>query len=170
MSLTTAEKTALGAICALGLLVLAFDYPAGRTPHRPEAPPPTAYALATAEADARAATARAEADRARNEREAAARAETERLAAVQNPGETEDILPAGHGREEVFARCTACHSTAIIRRSGFSRDRWDELMDWMTEKQGMAPLEGDIRTLVVDYLAQHFPPRRSPRNANPFLN
>ncbi|MFH5923671.1 hypothetical protein [Roseomonas xinghualingensis] len=163
MSLPAVEKVALGAICALGLLVLFLDLPASRVPHRAEVLPPTRAALATAEADARAALARAE-------REAAAKAEGERLAAVQNPGETEDILPVGHGREEVFARCTACHSTAIIRRSGFSRERWDELMDWMTEKQGMAPLEGEVRTLVVDYLAEHFPPRRNPRNANPFLN
>jgi len=163
MSLSTLEKTALGAACALGLLALFLDVPASRAPYRAEPLPPTRAALATAEADARAAAARAE-------REGAARAESERLAAVQNPGETEDILPAGHGREDVFTRCTACHSTAIIRRSGFSRERWDELMDWMTEKQGMAPLEGEARTLVVDYLAEHFPPRRTPRNANPFLN
>jgi cytochrome c5 len=159
MSFSTLEKGMMGATCALVLLVLAMDVPSARRPAPPAPYPPTPAALATARADQAAA-----------ERAAAAKAEAERLAAVQNPGETEDILPAGHAREEVFARCTACHSTAIIRRSGFSRERWDELMDWMTEKQGMAPLEGDVRTRVVDYLAEHFPPRRSPRNANPFLN
>ena len=56
--------------------------------------------------------------------------------------ETEDVLPAGEGRAETFGYCVACHSSAIIRRSGFSRERWDGLMDWMTEKHGMAPLEG----------------------------
>ena len=170
MSLSTLEKGVLGAVCALGLLVLALDVPANRRPVPPAPNPPTPMALATAEADARAAALRDEAARATAAREAAAKAEAERLAALQNPRETEDILPAGQGREEVFARCTACHSTAIIRRSGFSRARWDELMDWMTEKQGMAPLEGEMRSLVVDYLAEHFPPRRGPRNTNPFLN
>ncbi|WP_376090623.1 hypothetical protein ACE7GA_20175 [Roseomonas sp. CCTCC AB2023176] len=89
---------------------------------------------------------------------------------VQRPEETEDVMPAGEGRTEVFGLCTACHSSAIIRRSGLSRERWDGLMDWMTEKHGMPPLEGEFRETIVNYLAQHFPPRRTPRNAsNPFL-
>ncbi|WP_426959795.1 hypothetical protein [Muricoccus radiodurans] len=154
------ERLAIVAVCVLGLFALAVDRPASRPERRAEAPPPTPAALATAEAD-----------RTRAAREEAARAETARLAAVQRPAESEDVLPEGHGRGEVFARCTACHSTAIIRRTALSRDRWDGLMDWMTEKHGMAPLEGEMRTLVVDYLAQHFPPRRGPRGgANPFLN
>ena len=86
-------------------------------------------------------------------------------------GEEPSVLPAGNGQEEVFYACTACHSSAIIRRSGFRRDQWDGLMDWMTEKHGMNPLEGAERSLIVDYLAQHFPPRAAPgRGRNPFLN
>ncbi len=86
-------------------------------------------------------------------------------------GEEPSVLPAGQGQEEVFYACTACHSTAIIRRSSFRRDQWDGLMDWMTEKHGMNPLEGAERTLIVDYLAQHFGPRAAPaRGRNPFLN
>lgn len=86
-------------------------------------------------------------------------------------GEEPSILPAGDGQEEVFYACTACHSSAIIRRSAFRRDQWDGLMDWMAEKHGMNPLEGAERTLIVDYLAQHFGPRTTPaRGRNPFLN
>lgn len=91
-------------------------------------------------------------------------------AAAQMP-ETEDVLPAGPGREVVFPLCTACHASAVIRRSGLTRERWDELMDWMTERHGMPPLEGEQRTVIVDYLAEHFPPRRSGtagRGRNPF--
>lgn len=81
------------------------------------------------------------------------------------------VLPAGPGQEETFYACTACHSTAIIRRSGFPRAQWDGLMDWMVEKQGMNPLEGEERKLIVDYLAQHFGPRQPANRArNPFLN
>lgn len=85
--------------------------------------------------------------------------------------EMPEALPEGHGREDTFYRCTACHSTAVIRRSRLSRDRWDELMDWMTERHGMPPLEGDERRLVVDYLAGAFPPQEQRRRgpANPFL-
>lgn len=79
-----------------------------------------------------------------------------------------DILPAGPGREETFLACTACHNTALIRRSGFSRDAWDGLMDWMVEKQAMNPLEPAMRATIVDYLAANFAPRTAPRGRNPF--
>jgi hypothetical protein len=85
--------------------------------------------------------------------------------------EEETVLAEGEGRSEVFGYCTACHNTALIRRSAFTRERWDELMDWMTEKHGMNPLEGEFRDRIVDYLAQHYGPRaRGPRGGNPFLN
>lgn len=84
--------------------------------------------------------------------------------------EDPSILPAGDGQEEVFYACSACHSTAIIRRSAFTREQWDGLMDWMVEKQGMNPLEPAERRQIIDYLAQHFGPRPSPRGRNPFLN
>ncbi|WP_431284819.1 hypothetical protein ACQW02_08405 [Humitalea sp. 24SJ18S-53] len=83
--------------------------------------------------------------------------------------ETVDILPEGPGREETFLACTACHSTALIRRSGFNRESWDGLMDWMVEKQAMNPLDPDMRRVIVDYLAASFPPRSAPRGrGNPF--
>lgn len=91
--------------------------------------------------------------------------------AVPQVVEEPSVLPAGNGQEEVFYACTACHSTALIRRSRFSRERWDELMTWMTEVHGMAPLEGEERTLIVGYLAEHFGPSQTPaRGRNPFLN
>ena len=85
--------------------------------------------------------------------------------------ETPEALPEGNGREDTFYRCTACHSTAVIRRSRLSRERWDELMDWMTERHGMPPLEGDERQVIVGYLAGAFPPQEQRRRglANPFL-
>ena len=98
------------------------------------------------------------------------------LAFAQSPDPTQvveepTVLPAGPGQEETFYACTACHSTAIIRRSGFPRPQWDGLMDWMVEKQGMTPLEGEERRVIVDYLAEHFGPRQPANRArNPFLN
>lgn len=88
------------------------------------------------------------------------------------PGAVEeiDVLPAGEGREETFYTCTACHNTALIRRSGFTREQWDELMDWMVRQQNMPPLEAGQRRVIVDYLAEHFPPRRTrPGFVNPFM-
>jgi hypothetical protein len=99
------------------------------------------------------------------------------LAAAPSPStlhadepEEPSVLPDGHGRDETFYLCTACHSSAIIRRSGFTRQQWDDLMDWMVERQNMSPLSPEERTLIVDYLAEAFPPRRqrAPAFANPF--
>jgi hypothetical protein len=91
-------------------------------------------------------------------------------AATPDEPETPEALPPGEGREDTFYACTACHGTAVIRRAGLSRARWDELLDWMVEKQGMNPLEPELRAMVLDYLAAAFPPRRGRQpGANPFL-
>lgn len=84
--------------------------------------------------------------------------------------ETPEVLAPGEGREETFYYCTACHNTALIRRSGFTRQQWDELMDWMSDRHGMNPLEGELRETIVNYLAEAYPPRRQrpPAFANPF--
>jgi hypothetical protein len=93
------------------------------------------------------------------------------LSAVTAPAEDPSVLPAGEGRDEVFYGCTACHSSAVIRRSRLSRAQWDGLMDWMVERHGMTPLEGADRVQVVDYLARHFGHAQAPaRGRNPFLN
>lgn len=80
------------------------------------------------------------------------------------PAAEEDFagLPAGSGREEVFYLCAACHSLKLVTQQGLPRDRWDELLTWMTEKQGMPELDGTERDLVLDYLAEHYgiPARR----------
>ena len=100
-----------------------------------------------------------------------AQRQAEAAAALADRQEEETVLADGEGRSEVFGYCTACHNTALIRRSAFTRERWDELMDWMAEKHGMNPLEGEFRATIVDYLARHYGPRaRGPRGGNPFLN
>ena len=97
--------------------------------------------------------------------------QAEAAAASAEQQEEETVLAEGEGRSEVFGYCTACHNTALIRRSAFTRERWDELMDWMAEKHGMNPLEGEFRDTIVDYLTRHYGPRtRGPRGGNPFLN
>ena len=149
------------AACLLGAILLVIVDGSG--PHvaapRP-APPPTPAALAFQQAQAEAAS-RAE----------AVRRQVEAAQAVSQPTEEETILPEGHGRAETFGYCVACHSTAIIRRSAFSRDQWDGLMDWMTEKHNMTRLEGELRETIVNYLTQHFGQAQAPtRGRNPFLN
>jgi len=128
-------------------------------PPRPALPPtPAAVAFQQAQAETQA-------------RQEAARRQSEAVQAVTAQAEDESVLPEGHGRAETFGSCVACHNTAIIRRSRFSRQEWDGLMDWMTDKHAMNPLEGDLRQTIVDYLATHFGPAQAPaRGRNPFLN
>jgi len=64
--------------------------------------------------------------------------------------------PAGPGREVTGYTCNACHSLAIVKQQGLSRETWDELLDWMVEEQGMAEPPADQRALMLDYLAAHF--------------
>ena len=127
----------------------------------PPAPHPPTPARLAFEAQQREAEAQA----------ATAPRQAEAAAAIAERTEEETVLADGPGRSETFGYCTACHNTALIRRSAFTRDRWDELMDWMTEKHGMNPLEGELRQTIVDYLPGHYGPRqRGPRGGNPFLN
>jgi hypothetical protein len=100
-----------------------------------------------------------------------ARRDADAARAIEGTVEEETVLPEGEGRTETFGYCTACHNTALIRRSRFTRQQWDGLMDWMTERHGMNPLEGELRDTVVDYLTRHFGPAQAPaRGRNPFLN
>ncbi len=97
--------------------------------------------------------------------------EAEAARAIEQTAEEETVLAEGEGRSETFAYCTVCHNTALIRRSHFSRQQWDGLMDWMAERHGMNPLEGEFRELIVGYLAAHYGPQQAPARArNPFLN
>lgn len=43
-------------------------------------------------------------------------------------------LPPGSGREQVFYLCQACHSLAIVKQQGLSRDAWDESLTWMVKE------------------------------------
>ncbi|MBM3507303.1 MAG: hypothetical protein FJX64_06195 [Alphaproteobacteria bacterium] len=90
------------------------------------------------------------------------------FAPAQEVPETPDALPDGPGRDETFYLCTACHGAAIIRQQGMSRELWDQTIDYMVARQQMAPPDAALRTVIVDYLAATFPPRRR-APANPFL-
>ena len=64
--------------------------------------------------------------------------------------------PEGRGREETGYACIVCHSLAIVKQQRLSRDDWDELLEWMVEEQGMAPLSPERRRIVLDYLSAYF--------------
>lgn len=84
--------------------------------------------------------------------------------------DTVESMPAGKGQEETFYLCAACHGTALIKAQGMTRERWDSTFQYMIDRHGMADPDKADRDLIVDYLAEHFPPRRRGRGQdNPFL-
>ena len=64
--------------------------------------------------------------------------------------------PQGEGRDLTGYTCSACHSLAIVKQQGLSRERWDGLLEWMVEEQGMTELTPEHRGLVLNYLTEHF--------------
>lgn len=79
-------------------------------------------------------------------------------------------LPAGAGREETFALCTACHGYKLVSNQGLTRDKWDDTLTYMTQRHNMPALEGGDRETILKYLTETHPPR-APRGrgfANPF--
>lgn len=66
-----------------------------------------------------------------------------------------DLLPEGEGRDETYGMCSGCHSIKLVVQQGLPRDRWDYLLDWMVEEQGMPELDDETRKIVLDYLDAH---------------
>ena len=84
--------------------------------------------------------------------------------------EEPEQYPDGPGRDETFYACAGCHAFRLVASQGFSRERWEETIGLMSERHGMAPLEGKEREVILDYLAKTFPARVQPRGfQNPFL-
>jgi cytochrome c len=72
-------------------------------------------------------------------------------------------MPDHPGKEEVFYTCNACHSIRLVTQQRLPRQRWDELLDWMVEEQGMTELTADERRMILQYLATQYGPN-SPRS------
>ncbi len=83
--------------------------------------------------------------------------------------ENPEDLPQGAGREPTFYACTPCHGFKIVAQQGQSRAQWEDTLNWMTQKHGMPPIDGDLRKIVLDYLETNYPPRTAPGGwKNPF--
>ena len=65
-------------------------------------------------------------------------------------------LPRSHGVDLVAGYCGACHSLAIVMQQRQTTDGWTYLLDWMEEKQGMAPIAAGDRAAILAYLAREF--------------
>jgi hypothetical protein len=83
------------------------------------------------------------------------------LLAERPPARAQDdaalaALPDYPGREETYYTCDGCHSFRLVSQQRLPRRRWDQLLDIMVEKQGMAELSPEDRALILDYLEEAF--------------
>ncbi len=83
-------------------------------------------------------------------------AETSATAALFDPADDYWGLPREDGVDLVAGYCSACHSLRIVMQQHANETRWRELMDWMIEKQGMAPPPDEDLEQIVRYLSDHF--------------
>jgi hypothetical protein len=75
---------------------------------------------------------------------------------------------AADGREQTFYACTPCHGFKIVAQQGQSRERWNDTLDWMTQRHAMPRPSDNDRKVLLDYLEAAFP-ARAPRGwQNPF--
>lgn len=66
------------------------------------------------------------------------------------------LLVNAPGVEETYIHCTACHSEMIVAQQGKTREKWAELFEWMKEEQGMPEIPEPDRSLILDYLEEHY--------------
>lgn len=74
-------------------------------------------------------------------------------------------MKPGAGREATYYACAACHSIRLVTQHGLGRERWDHLLDWMVDKQGMPELADEQRAEILDYLAENYGPSERPRRS-----
>ncbi len=71
-------------------------------------------------------------------------------------------LVAGEGLEVVINNCTNCHTADLIIQNRGTREKWQELIRWMQETQGLWDL-GVNETIILDYLAKNYAPEQKGR-------
>lgn len=67
-----------------------------------------------------------------------------------------EMLPEGPGQEDVFYTCSACHSIKLVQQQGLTRAGWNDLIDWMVDKQEMEKPDEETHAAMLDYLEQHY--------------
>jgi hypothetical protein len=85
--------------------------------------------------------------------------------------EAPEQFPDFPNREDTFYMCSACHAFGLVAQQGMSRGRWDGIIDQMSERHGMAKLDGKERAPLLDYLEKAFPEKAQEGGGwqNPFL-
>lgn len=78
------------------------------------------------------------------------------MAVAAAEGSEFGVLYDAPGVDLTYAYCAGCHSERLVAQQGLTRERWDKVLDWMVEEQGMPEIEEPDRGIVLDYLAKHY--------------
>lgn len=70
-------------------------------------------------------------------------------------GDVGALYPA-EGAGVTYDYCASCHSEMLVAQQGQTREGWEELLQWMVEKQGMQPIPENDREMILDYLSTHY--------------
>lgn len=73
-------------------------------------------------------------------------------------------LPDGPAKHTVETACSACHALSKVTGAGHGRAEWDAVVHKMINAGAQIPA-GQI-PVVVDYLAENFPPKTLPSAVN----
>lgn len=71
--------------------------------------------------------------------------------------------------ELVVNNCTACHAPNLVIQNRMTEEGWNDIIDWMQEKQNLWDL-GPNRKKIVDYLAKNYAPKDEGRRKQLSLN
>ena len=66
------------------------------------------------------------------------------------------VLHEAPGVDLTYAYCAACHSEMLVAQQGLTRERWDDMLEWMVEEQGMAEIDEPDRSIILDYLTEYY--------------
>ncbi|KEA64777.1 putative periplasmic protein [Marinobacterium lacunae] len=67
------------------------------------------------------------------------------------------------GWETVKNNCTACHSSKLVTQNAGSRNRWQYVIRWMQETQGLWQFPAETEKTILDYLTEHYGPKEGAR-------
>ncbi len=89
------------------------------------------------------------------------------LASAAAGQETDRVtgLAMVEGWQAVQANCTECHSTLLITQNSGSRAVWESRIRWMQSSQGLAELEPELESRILDYLATNYGQKQASRRA-----
>lgn len=78
--------------------------------------------------------------------------------------ETTGLLIAD-GWQTVRVHCGGCHSHKLVTAQRADRQTWLDMIRWMQQTQNLWQFDAATEAVILDYLAENYPPKRNRRRA-----